>query len=210
MASSDSSTDSRDTIPLSQIMSPVAAAARAKHNLAALRDVMHPPDDKFDSNSNRSSDSAEEEYHPRLAQRSRDRGDVVDSFDESDSSSDGDKKQRAQPKTKSKSASSIKKEKCQGKACPGIPPSEHHPMIDCALDICTKRVHRICYEKQLSKSSVARTPIGELVFCNLRHHNKFVKSHSEMELTWTPMMGRMALTTQRLPSSTSWNGCPAK
>jgi hypothetical protein len=150
MASSDSSTDSRDNIPLSQIMLPVAATARAKHNLAALRDVMHPPDDKFDSNSNRSSDSDEEDYHPRPAQHSRDSGDVVDSSNESDSSSNGDKKPRAQPKKKSKSASAIKKEKCQGKACPGLPPSEHHPMFDCALDNCTKRVHWICYKKQLT------------------------------------------------------------
>jgi hypothetical protein len=58
-------------------------------------------------------------------------------------------------------------------------------MFDCALDNCTKRVHRICYEKQLSKSSVARILIRELVFGNLGHHDKLVKPHSEMELTWT-------------------------
>jgi hypothetical protein len=162
-ASSDSSTDSRDNIPLSQL-SPAAAAARAKHNLAALRDFMHPPDGE--------SSGSEEEYHPRPSNSSA----------ESDSSSDGDKKPRAQPKKKSKS---IKKEKCQGKGCPGLPPSDHTPMFKCGLDDCMKLVHRICYDKQLNKSSVARTPIGELVFCNLGHHDKFVKSHSEMDLTWT-------------------------
>jgi hypothetical protein len=171
---------------------------------------MHPSDDIFDSNSNRSSDSDEEEYHPRPAQCSRDRGDVVDSSDESDSSSNGDKKLRAQPKKKSKSASAIKKEKCQGKACPGLPPSEHCPMFKCGLDDCIKLVHRVCYEKQLSKSSVARTPIRELVFCNLGHHDKFVKSHSEMELTWTNDGKDDPDDPKTIPSSTSWNGCLAK
>jgi hypothetical protein len=86
----------------------------------------------------------------------------MDSSEESESSSDGDKKPRAQPKKKSakKKSALAKKVKCQGKACPGLPPSEHHPMFDCALDDCTKCIHWICYKKQLSKSSVARTPFG--------------------------------------------------
>ena len=112
----------------------------------------------------------------------------MDSSKEIVSSSDGDKKSRAQPKKKKsakKKSAPAKKEKCQGKACPGLHPSEHHPMFQCALDDCTKLVHRICYEKQLSKSSVARTPIREFVFCNFWHHDKFVKAHSKMELTWT-------------------------
>ena len=187
MASSDSSTDSRDNIPLSQIASP-AAAARSKLSSAALRDVIDPPpDDDLDSNSDEEEAEDDGAYRPRPAQRSRNR-EVLSSSEESESISDGDKKPRAQPKKKKavkKKWTPDKKEKCQGKGCPGLPPSEHTPTIECALDECTKRVHRVCYEKQLSKSSVARNPIGEFVFCNLGHHDKFVKCHSEMELTWT-------------------------
>ena len=157
------------------------------------------------------SDSDNCAYCPCPAQCSHDRGEVVNSCEESDSSSDGAEKPSAQSKKKfaKKKSAPAKKVKCQGKACPGLLPSEHHPMLDCALDDFAKLVHRICYEKQLSKSSVARTLIKDLVFCNLGHHDKFIKSHSEMELTWTTMR-RMALKTQRLPSTTSWNCCPAR
>jgi hypothetical protein len=127
---------------------------------------MHPPDGE--------SSGSEEEYQPCRSNSSA----------ESDSSSDGNKKPRALPTTTNQSKP-IKKEKCQGKACPGLPPSNHTPMFKCGLDECPKFVHRICYEKQLDKSTKARNPIEELVFCNLGHHDKFVKSHSDIELTWT-------------------------
>jgi hypothetical protein len=189
MASSDSSTDSRDNIPLSQIASP-AAAARSKLSSTALRDVINPPrDDKSDSTSDDEEVecSDDDAYRPRPSQLSRNR-EVLDSSDESSSSSDEEKKPRAKRKKKNsgkKKPSQSKNVKCQGKACPGLPPSEHTPMIKCAWEECSKNVHRVCYEKQLSKSSVARAPIGEYVFCNLGHHDKFVKAHSEQELTWT-------------------------
>jgi hypothetical protein len=74
MANSNSSTDSRDNIPLSQITS--TAAAREKLYSGALRDVMDPPRDKFDGDKDTSEDSNSDDgaYRPRPAQRSRDRG----------------------------------------------------------------------------------------------------------------------------------------
>jgi hypothetical protein len=150
---------------------------------------MDPPRDKFDGDKGMSehSDSDNCAYCPCPAQCSHDRGEVVNSCEESDSSSDGAEKPSAQSKKKfaKKKSAPAKKVKCQGKACPGLFPSEHHPMLDCTLDDFAKLVHRICYKKKLSKSSVARTLIKDLVFCNLGHHDKFIKSHSEMELTWT-------------------------
>jgi hypothetical protein len=91
----------------------------------ALSDVIDPPRDKFDINSDKDSakcrDSDDGAYHPRPAQRRLNRGEVVDSSEESDSSSDGDKKPRAQLKKKksSKKSAPVKKEKCQGESCPG-------------------------------------------------------------------------------------------
>ena len=91
-------------------------------------------------------------YQPRPAQHSRNR--PRESGDsESSSSSDGEaKKPRARTsKTKKKKTSEPPKQKCQGKACPGLPPTEHRPMVKCALRYCVKLVHRVCYDRMLSK-----------------------------------------------------------
>ena len=56
------------------------------------------------------------------------------------------------------------KEKCQSK-CPGLHHSPHNPVTACFNEDCSKLVHRICYEKMLSKSKKARTVHWTAVFC---------------------------------------------
>ena len=106
----------------------------------------------------------------------------------SSSSSNGEaKKPRAcASKAKKKKTSEPPKQKFQGKACPGLPPTEHRPMVKCALPDCVKLVHFVCYDRMLSKSTVACNPVDDdTVFCKLTHHDQYVKEKSENDLTWT-------------------------
>jgi hypothetical protein len=201
MPTQDDSSDSDDNIPLSQF-SPDAISAARKSSIANLRavaasrktsnlssaslhDAMNPA---FDDNSD--GDDAEDSdlgYQPRPAQLSRNRPRESGDSDSSSSSDGEPKKPRARTsKAKKKKTSEPPKQKCQGKACPGLPPTELRPMVKCALRDCVKMVHHVCYERMLSKSTVARNPVdNDTVFCKLTHHDQYVRETSENELTWT-------------------------
>ncbi len=76
------------------------------------------------------------------------------------------------------------KEKCHSKGCPGLHRSPHNPVTACFNDECSKLVHRICYEKMLSKSKKARTAHSTAVFCTFSCQDKYDKSLSTSHLHW--------------------------
>lgn len=76
-------------------------------------------------------------------------------------------------------------EKCQGKSCPGLPPTLLRPLITCGASACAKQVHRVCYERMIEKSTTPRAPSEDLVFCTLGHHDSFYKTQKETSFTWT-------------------------
>jgi hypothetical protein len=77
-------------------------------------------------------------YKPRSTVRSHNRTHVPSSSDDDDDSNDGGKMPAAKPVKKSKpnnkKQKGVRKEKCQGKSCPGLPPTELRPMIKCCIE----------------------------------------------------------------------------
>jgi YHS domain-containing protein len=186
------SSDSEDNIPLSQMKTPVSRRTVRRAEFDAMEEEEQEAAEKEGFYNNSDDDEAEDSdlgYKPRSTVRSRNRAYVPSSDDDDDDSSDGGKKPAAKPAKKSKpnnkKQKGVRKEKCQGKSCPGLPPTELRPMIKCSIESCPKLVHQICYDKMIEKSTKLRSKIDGKIFCNLGHHDEFVKSTSEPELTWT-------------------------
>lgn len=78
----------------------------------------------------------------------------------------------------------IQKEKCQAKGCPGLHLSPHTPLVNCSAKECEKQVHRICYEKMVTKSKKARAVHPTHVFCTYSCQDKHEKSNSSSHLHW--------------------------
>lgn len=78
----------------------------------------------------------------------------------------------------------ISKVKCHAKGCPGLPESQHTVPTDCATEDCTKRVHRICYEKMIKKSKKPRAEHPTLEFCSCACQDKYDKSSVSTHLHW--------------------------
>ena len=76
-------------------------------------------------------------------------------------------------------------EKCQGKSCPGLPPTSLRPLITCCESACSKHVHCICYERMIEKLSTPCAPSDDLAFCTLGHHDAYYKTMKETSVSWT-------------------------
>ena len=59
------------------------------------------------------------------------------------------------------------------------------PLIVCGQDKWNKLVHHVSYKWMDVNSSTPCTPIKDQIFCNLGHHDAYLKTQKEMSLTWT-------------------------
>jgi hypothetical protein len=89
-----------------------------------------------------------------------------------------------------------------------------HPLIVCDQAKCNKFVHRVCYKQMVANSSTPHPPIKDKVFCNLRHHDAYLKTQKEcilrgqmMEPVWViPRVQSIIWSIGSPVRSTTFNG----